>query len=62
LHDPRPTFISKSTEKPTSKAADALDIAARYLVYKLYDRTGYYRIVAAPQLAWRSGSDGKSSC
>jgi len=32
----RPTFIPNSTKKPTSKTADALDIAARYLVYKLY--------------------------
>ena len=32
----RPYVIPKSTKKPTSKIAEPLDIAARYLVYKLY--------------------------
>jgi hypothetical protein len=32
----RPPFIAKSTKKATSKTADALDSAARYLVYKLH--------------------------
>jgi hypothetical protein len=32
----RPPVLRKSTKKPTAKTADVLDIAARYLVYKLY--------------------------
>ena len=32
----RPPIIPKSTRKPTPKTAEPLDIAARYLVYKLY--------------------------
>jgi hypothetical protein len=32
----RPPVIPKSTKTPASKIADPLDIAARYLVYKLY--------------------------
>jgi hypothetical protein len=32
----RPYVIPKAARKVTAKTADALDIAARYLVYKLY--------------------------
>jgi hypothetical protein len=32
----RPPVIAKTTKRATSKVADPLDIAARYLVYKLY--------------------------
>jgi hypothetical protein len=32
----RPAVIPKSTKKATPKTAEPLDIAARYLVYKLY--------------------------
>jgi hypothetical protein len=34
----KPFFVAKAKNKPP-RAADAVDIAARYLLYKLYDAT-----------------------
>ena len=35
----RPFFIANANRKPL-RSADAIDVAARHLVYKLYDATG----------------------
>ena len=36
----RTYIIAKATAAKPTKTKDAIDVAARYLVYKLYDATG----------------------